>query len=147
MHNQHTKLELAILEKFGPHFAPGAKLLYYRNGTTKASRIDEEAFAKLGISVSEKEKFSDVVMYDAKKKWLFLIEAVTAQDFISPRRRSELEKLFEESIVGKVYINAFWSFAAYTKHLDKLAWETEVWIAEMPSHLIHYNGDKFLSPK
>jgi type II restriction enzyme len=78
---------------------------------------------------------------------LFLIEVVTVKDFISLNRRSELEKLFEESKIGKVYISAFWDFATYTKYVDKIAWETEVWIAEMPSHLIHYNGDKFLGPR
>ena len=82
-----------------------------------------------------------------KKKWLLLIEAATANELISPKRRLELEKLFEKCKVGKVYINAFWDRSMYTKHLDKIAWETEVWIAETPSHMIHYNGDKFLGPR
>ena len=25
-------------------------------------------------------------------------------------------------------------------------WESEVWIAESPSHLIHFNGERFLGP-
>lgn len=28
-----------------------------------------------------------------------------------------------------------------------LAWETEVWIADMPDHMIHLNGDRFLEPQ
>ncbi|MCX5683061.1 MAG: BsuBI/PstI family type II restriction endonuclease, partial [Planctomycetota bacterium] len=35
----------------------------------------------------------------------------------------------------------------FRKHSQDIAWETEVWIAEIPDHLIHYNGDKFLGPR
>ncbi len=76
-----------------------------------------------------------------------MIEAATATDFISPKRRVELDRLFERCKARKIYINAFWNLAAYTKHVDKIAWDTEVWIAEMPSHMIHFNGDKFLGPR
>ena len=27
-----------------------------------------------------------------------------------------------------------------------IAWETEVWIAENPDHMIHFDGKKFLGP-
>jgi type II restriction enzyme len=145
--SKYNKLEIAIVEEFGPHFAPNAKPIFLRGVLKKPIRFDETAFAKLGVSVSAYEKFPDVVLYDSKKKRLFLIEAVAVKDFISPQRRSELEKMFEKCKIGKVYITAFWKFTTYTKYVDKIAWETEVWIAEMPSHMIHFNGDKFLGPR
>ena len=49
-------------------------------------------------------------------------------------------------ISGKVYITAFPDFKTYKKFASTLAWETEVWIAEMPEHMIHLNGDKFIGP-
>jgi type II restriction enzyme len=145
--SNHNKLEVAIVEKFVPHFVPGAKLLYFGRTANNMLMIDKEAFAKLGLSTLASEIFPDVILYDAKKKWLFLIEAVAVKDFISPERRLELENLFENCEVSKVYITAFWNFATYTKNVDKIAWETEVWIAEMPSHMIHLNGEKFLGPR
>ena len=147
MPSKHTKIESAIVEEFVPRFAPNAKPILLRGGTKKPFLFDESAFSKLGIPVPELEKLPDVALYDAKRKWLFLIEAVAVKDFISPQRRNELEKLFEKSKVGKVYISAFWNFAEHVKHVDDIAWETEVWIAEMPSHMIHFNGDKFLGPR
>jgi hypothetical protein len=27
-----------------------------------------------------------------------------------------------------------------------IAWESEVWIAEDPDHMIHFNGERFLGP-
>ena len=32
------------------------------------------------------------------------------------------------------------------KFLSDISWESEVWIADNPSHMIHFNGDKFLGP-
>jgi hypothetical protein len=29
---------------------------------------------------------------------------------------------------------------------DDISWETEVCIAESPTHLIHFNGERFLGP-
>jgi adenine-specific DNA-methyltransferase len=144
---KHNKLEVAIIEEFGPRFAPGAKLIYLGDTAKKTLILDEEAFAKLGILVSEHGKFPDVILYDKKKKCLFLIEAVTAHGPVSPKRQIELEKLFEKCKARKIYVTAFLDFATYKKFANEIAWETEVWIAEMPSHMIHFNGDKFLVPR
>ena len=32
------------------------------------------------------------------------------------------------------------------KYASDIAWETEVWVAESPTHLIHFNGERFLGP-
>jgi adenine-specific DNA-methyltransferase len=144
---KHNKLEVAIVEEFGPRFAPGAKLIYLGDTAKKTLILDESSFAKLRMPASGHGKFPDVILYDAKKKWLFLIEAVTAHGPVSPKRQFELEKLFENCKVAKIYVTAFLDFATYKKYANDIAWETEVWIAEMPSHMIHFNGDKFLGPR
>jgi len=144
---RHNKLEVAIVKEFGPRFAPGAKLIYLGDTAQKTMVLDKDTFAKLGVSVSEHGKFPDVILYDAKKKWLFLIEAVTTHGPVSPKRQFELEKLFEKCKASKIYVSAFLDFVTYKKYANEIAWETEVWIAEMPSHMIHFNGDKFLGPR
>ena len=144
---KHNELEAAIVEEFGPRFAPGGKLIYLGDTAKKTLILDEVTFTKLGISVSQHGKFPDVILYDSKKKWLFLIEAVTVHGPVSPKRHIELEKLFEKCKAGKIYVTAFPDFVTYKKFANDIAWETEVWIAEMPSHLIHFNGDKFLGPR
>lgn len=144
---KHNRLEVAIVEEFGPRFAPGAKLIYLGDTAKKTLIFDKTTFAKLGVPVSEHGKFPDVILYDSRRKWLFLIEAVTAHGPVSPKRQVELEKLFEKCKAGKIYITAFLDFATYKKYANDIAWETEVWIAEIPSHMIHLNGDKFLGPR
>ena len=144
---RHNKLEVAIVEEFGPRFAPGAKLIYLGDTAKKTLVFDKDTFIKLGISVSAHGKFPDVILYESKKKWLFLIEAVTTHGPVSPKRQFELEKLFEKCKASKIYVTAFLDFVTYKKYANDIAWETEVWIAEMPSHMIHFNGDKFLGPR
>jgi len=144
---KHNKLEVEIVKEFGPRFAPGAKLIYLGDTAKKTLVLDKNAFAKLGIIVAEHGKFPDAILYDTKKKWLFLIEAVTAHGPVSPKRQIELQKVFEKCKAGKIYVTAFLDFATYKKYANDIAWETEVWIAEMPSHMIHFNGDRFLGPR
>jgi adenine-specific DNA-methyltransferase len=144
---KHNKLEVEIVNEFGPRFAPGAKLIYLGDTAKKTLVLDKDTFSKLGITIAEHGKFPDVILYDSKKKWLFLIEAVTAHGPVSPKRQIELEKVFEKFRAGKIYVTAFLDFATYKKYANDIAWETEVWIAEMPSHMIHFNGDKFLGPR
>ncbi len=147
MPTKHNKLEVAIVEEFGPRFAPGAKLIYLGDTAKKTLILDEAAFAKLGVSVPEHGKFPDVILYDTKKKWLFLIEAVTTHGPISSKRQFELEKLFEKCKANKIYVTAFLDFVTYKKYANEIAWDTEVWITEVPSHMIHFNGEKFLGPR
>lgn len=144
---RHNKLEVAIVEEFGPRFAQGAKLIYLGDTAKKTLIFDEAAFVKLGIPMSQHDKLPDVIFYDPQKKWLFLIEAVTTHGPISPKRHVELEKLFKKCKAGKIYVTAFLDLATYKKYSNDIAWDTEVWIAETPSHMIHFNGDNFLGPR
>jgi hypothetical protein len=85
-------------------------------------------------------------LYDPKRGWLFLIEAVTSHGPVTPKRVIELEAILKGA-AGLVYVSAFPDFAEFRKHLKVIAWETEVWIAEIPDHMIHFNGDRFLGPR
>jgi hypothetical protein len=37
-------------------------------------------------------------------------------------------------------------FTGFKKYAAEIVWESEVWVAEFPDHMIHFNGDKFLGP-
>ncbi len=88
----------------------------------------------------------DVIIYHTAKQWLVLIEAVTSHGPIDPKRRQELKQLFGTAQVGLVYVTTFLTCAAMREYLADISWETEVWVAEAPSHLIHFNGERFLGP-
>ncbi|WP_107806992.1 BsuBI/PstI family type II restriction endonuclease [Nodularia spumigena] len=31
-------------------------------------------------------------------------------------------------------------------NINEISWETEVWVAEAPTHIIHFNCERFLGP-
>ncbi len=143
----HNKLQVAIIEEFGPRFAPGATLLYLGDTANKTLHIDEAGFTKLGIPTPSHDKLPDVVLYDEKRNWLYLIEAVTSHGPISPKRQLELQEMLLDYQADPIYVTAFLDFSAFKNFLLDIAWETEVWIADRPDHMIHFNGNKFLGPR
>lgn len=144
---KHNEVERDIIEQFAPRFAPGSLVLYLGDTAKKALELSEQIlFEKLKIPVSEHDKLPDVVLYDKKKNWLYLIEAVTSHGPVSPKRQFELEKMLDNCPAERVYVSAFPDFKEFKRHIDQIAWGTEVWVSEIPDHMIHFNGDKFLGP-
>ncbi|MFI5984280.1 BsuBI/PstI family type II restriction endonuclease [Streptomyces sp. NPDC051555] len=136
-----------MVEEFCPRFARGGQLLYL--GDAKDHRYDirhDDAFARLGLTFDEHGKNPDLVVYDEKRGWLFLMEAVTSHGPIDFGRREHLKKLFATDKAGLVFVNCFPDRATMRKWLADLAWETEAWVADAPDHLIHLNGSRFLGP-
>lgn len=135
-----------VVEEFCSRYTPGGKVLYIGDAGDKWAFFDREVLASLGVSVDEHGKMPDVVVHYAEKNWLVLIEAVTSHGPVNPKRREELQVLFKGSKAGLVYVTAFLSRSAMVKYLDEISWETEVWVADAPSHMIHFNGVRFLGP-
>lgn len=144
---KHNMLQALIIEEFLPRFAGGARVLYLGDSARKHLVVDHAQLQALGIPVSEHDKLPDVVAWMPDRNWLFLAEAVTSHGPVSAKRQVELEEMLAGCSAGKVYVSAFLSFAEFKRHADQIAWDTEVWIAEAPSHLLHYNGDRFYGPR
>lgn len=144
---KHNQLQKAILEEFAPRFAPNAHCLYLGDTTEKDLVKNVEKLNELGFSITLHDKMPDVVLFREDKNWLYFIEAVTSVGPMSPARILEIQKLTENVEVGKIFVTAFLNFKTYNRFAKELAWETEVWIADMPDHMIHLNGDKFLGPR
>jgi len=144
---KHNQVQIAIIKEFAPRFAPGSKLLYVGDTAKKDLFIDKDAFTKLRVPMDQHSKLPDVVLYDTKKKWIYLVEAVTSHGPISPKRIIELESLFSKCNSGLVYVTAFPDIKEFKKHTNDIAWETEVWLSDIPDHMIHFNGDRFIGPR
>lgn len=150
---KHNQLHADIIHEFCPRFiGKGGKVLYIgdtassRNEGGKLMVLETEQLDALGVPPMSHDKLPDVVVYDEKHKWLFLIEAVTSHGPISPKRWIELEKALQHCNLGRIYVTAFPDIGEFRKNAADIAWETEVWIAENPDHMIHFNGDRFLGP-
>ena len=135
-----------VIEEFCPRFTPGATLLYVGDAENKFLHLDAESLSRLGITIAAAAKMPDVVVHDSRRNWLVLIEAVTSAGPVDGKRRKELKELFAGSTAGLVFVTAFTSRDTMRSFLAHISWETEVWIAEAPDHLIHFNGERFLGP-
>ena len=143
---KHNELIRAIIEEMAPRFLPGATLVYIGDTGEKWGFFDDELAAKIGLSVEEHGKMPDVVLWLADKKWLVLVESVTSHGPVDSKRRIELAELFSSAKGDKVYISAFPDKRTFVRFAPDVAWETETWVADNPTHMVHFNGDKFLGP-
>lgn len=143
----HNQLQKAILEEFAPRFAPNSECLYVGDTTNKDLVKNVNKLSELGFEITLHDKMPDVVLYRADNNWLYFIEAVDSVGPMSPERVIDIQRMTKNVNCGKIFVTAFLDFKKYKRFSEQLAWETEVWIAEMPDHMIHLNGDKFLGPR
>lgn len=143
---EHSELIRAIIGDFAPRFAPGSVLVYAGDTGDKWGYFDAVLLAELGVDVDSHGKMPDVVLHFVEKNWLLLVESVTSHGPVDGKRHAELAKLFAGSKAGLVYVTAFPNRSIMGRYLGEIAWETEVWVADATSHLIHFNGVRFLGP-
>lgn len=143
---EHNMLQKKIIEDFAAIFAQGSEVLYLGDTANKSLLIKNDKLEKLNVPLSH-DKLPDVLLYDEKKNWIYLIEAVTSHGPISNKRLYELEKMFEHCPAGRIYVTAFPNIKTFKQYADDIAWDTEVWFADMPEHMMHLNGDRFIGPR
>ena len=144
---KHNELQKAIIEEFAPRFAPNSECLYVGDTIAKDLVKNVEKLKELGFEITLHDKMPDVVLYREDKDWIYFVESVTLVGPMDQKRILEIEEMTKDVTAGKIFVTAFLDFKTYKKFAEELAWETEVWIAEMPEHMIHLNGDRFMGPR
>ncbi len=144
---KHNQLQKVIIEEFASRFAPSTECLYAGDTEKKDLFKNSEKLQRLGFTITLHDKMPDIILYSEEKNWLYFIESVTSVGPMEPKRIKEIEEMTEGVTAGKIYVTAFLDFKTFKRFSETLAWETEVWIADMPDHMIHLNGDKFLGPR
>ena len=142
----HSELIKQIITEFAPRFAPAAEVIYVGDTGDKVGYFEGDRLAEFGVTVDQHGKMPDVVLYFGDKGWLLLIESVTSHGPVDAKRHNELANLFKDSNAGLVYVTAFPDRGIMARYLGDISWETEVWCADAPTHLIHFNGERFLGP-
>ena len=143
---EHSELIKDVIESFAPRFVPGCVLVYVGDTGDKWGYFDKELLGRLGVAVDSHGKMPDAVLLYQAKNWLLLVESVTSHGPMDAKRHRELAQLFADSKAGLVYVTAFPNRTVMARYLGEIAWESEVWVADAPTHLIHFNGIRFLGP-
>lgn len=143
---KHNDLQKQIIENFLPRYGYGCEVLYIGDSSDKYLHLNREKLLELRFPEPSHEELPDIIAFSGQKGWIYLIESVTSYGEISQIRKLELERITENCTNPVVFVTAFPDRTTYRKYCANLAWETEVWIASDPDHLIHLNGPKFLGP-
>ena len=144
---RHNELQKAIIQEFAPRFAPNSECLYVGDTIEKDLVKNVDKLKELGFEITLHDKMPDVVLYREDKDWIYFVESVTSVGPMDAKRILEITEMTKNVTAGKIFVTAFLDFKTYKRFSETLAWETEVWIAEMPEHMIHLNGDMFLGPR
>ncbi|MFI5140656.1 MAG: BsuBI/PstI family type II restriction endonuclease [Sphingobacteriales bacterium] len=139
-------LQKAIVDEFLPRFGQGCEVLYIGDTSNKSLYMEKEELQSLRFFELSHDELPDIIAYNKKKNWLYLIEAVHSSGPISEVRLYELKQLLKECPAELIFVTTFLNRDTFRKWSAQIAWETEVWIADKPDHLIHFNGHKFLGP-
>ncbi len=144
---EHNAIQKQIIEDFLPRYGYGAELLYCGDSNNKYGVVFEtDKLAELGFKDLKQSKLPDVVAFSPKNDWIYMIEAYHTSNPITPQRKYELEQLMGAGVDKAIFITAFENISAYRGCAEELAWETEVWIATEPDHIIHRDGSRFMGP-
>lgn len=135
-----------MIDDFCAYFIPGGEVLYIGDADEKLMHFDADKFASLGVTVDTHGQLPDLVVYQESKNWLFLMEAASTHGPVDAKRYGELKDLFAGSTAGLVYVSCFPDRKTMRRFLADLAWESEVWCAEDATHMIHFDGQRFLGP-
>jgi type II restriction enzyme len=143
---EHNEIQKAVIEDFLPRFLKDPRLLYLGDTSNKLLFLEEKKLSDLGIPMPDHDKLPDIIAIDSDRQWVFLIEAVHSSNPISRTRHIELEDLLANCKLPIVFVSAFKDRRSFRNWVAEISWETEVWLADSPEHMIHFNGDKFLGP-
>lgn len=143
----HNAIQKQIIEEFLPRYGNEAILLYCGDSDNKYGIVyEKDQLEKLGFDDLKQSKLPDVVAYSPVKNWIYLIEAYHTSNPITAERKYELEQMMGIGAKMCVFVTAFENINSYRNCPEELAWETEVWIATDPDHMIHRNGSRFMGP-
>ena len=143
-YGEHNQLQKAIIETFLPIFGKGCEILYVGDTSEKLLYKEEEKLSKLGFFDLNHDELPDVIAYNEEKNILFLIEAFHCTGQWDEVRLYKIKNKLADCKANLVFVTAFETINQFKALATSIAWETEVWIADMPEHMIHFNGWKFL---
>ena len=143
----HNKLQIDLLNSLPKLISKGKpELLYIGDASDRYLIFEKERMKKLGIHVmSETAKLPDIIMYDPVDVRIIFIEAYYSGGAFTIDRVNEIKRACQcKDVMEVVFITGFQDTKKMLRAFNYVAWDTEMWSADEPTHLVHKNGDKFI---
>ena len=135
----HNKLQKQILEEFVPNFASGSELLYIGDTSDRTLQRDDKRLSELGIKILEDtSKLPDIILYDSDKNRIIYVEAYSSTGEFNKDRVDYINTYCSyKNDIAVAFVTAFATTKKMLQVYPKIAWDTEIWIAEEATHLTH----------
>ena len=135
---RHNSLIVDTIELFGPRYAPNSFIIFLQDTLNNIAIYEQSWLAPLGLSITAWTQLPDILLYHETARMLFFLELVTLHGPISQKRKLELEELCRESNLSRTYISVFFSRDDFRPYATHIAWDTMIWLAQIPDHVIYY---------
>jgi hypothetical protein len=135
-----------MVEEFCPRWTPGGQILYIGDAGKDEPVFEEGALSELGVTLDKHGKFPDLMVHLPDRDSLVLLEAASSHGPVDAKRYREARTLCSTTSADLILVSCFTSRAEMRKYLADIAWETEVWCADAPSHLSTSTANAFSSP-
>lgn len=135
---RQNSLLVDTIELFGPHYAPDSFILFLQDLPNNITIYEQTWLARLGITTAPPDLLPDILLYHENTGVLFFLELVTMHGPIFQQRKYALEALGGNAGMRHVYISVFFSYTDFKPHAANIAWDSCVWMAQLPDHLIYY---------
>lgn len=129
-----------IVADFVPRHAQTARV------TKTTLKSQRQRLDEIGIDPASELILPDVILDDQERGWLFLIDAASPRRHMTRDRQKTLRAQFNTTSKHLILFSAFANSKCYAHCADSIGWDTHVWIADTPDHMIHFNGERFLGP-
>lgn len=146
--NPHNKLQMEIIQSLFPLVAKEKQpeLLYVGDTADRYIIQKDDRLQELGIHVlSESAMLPDLIAYDESNNRILFVEAYFSGGAFTIDKVNKIKALCQcQEGTEAAFITAFDTTKKMLKAYSEIAWDTEIWVAEEPTHLLHKNGDKFV---
>lgn len=143
-YGEHNQLQKKIIENFLPIFGKGCEVLYIGDTQEKLLHIETEKLKELGFFALDHTELPDIIAYNKDTNLLYIVEAFHSTGQWNETRLYKVKQKLTDCKAEQIFVSAFETIKDFKKRSCDIAWETEVWIADIPEHMIHFNGYKFL---
>ena len=135
---QHPVFQ-AVLGKFRRRFAPGSEVLWVSEQRSRLVRLGHSRRNLLELPLPEGIDLPNIVLLQRKLSRMFLVEVIGAGGLLNSTRCAELRRGLRGFRLKLVFITASASRSELRDRLHEIAWQTHVWIANEPNHIIHFD--------
>lgn len=133
----------AVVEEFLPRFLYAPAVVLLSESRTKIVVQEKALIEALGLRIETDRLLPDLIALDTQlgRELLLFVEVVATDGPVTPSRKKALEAMAEEAhftadklAFVTVYLDR--DHATFRKTFGSLAWNTLVWLASEPEHII-----------